>query len=132
MRTALSYLRREKPVKPLVTSTKEKYHRRQKTHNRYGRIRKFIELLYENFGSLAKKSMWDNMSHQQAIRRAYLNSGISSFSAAVKIDSKYRSGALRNPITQKLNRKAPLLDQHREFIISNLRRWRALSLIERT
>ena len=57
--------------------------------------------------------------------------GVSSYAAAVQIDSRYRSGRLRNPLTDRPFRKPPVLDQHRKYILANQRRWKALNLQER-
>jgi hypothetical protein len=72
------------------------------------------------------------MSHRKALLFASKKAGISSYSAAEKIDVRYRTNTLRNPLVDKRSSSGPVLDQHRQYLLESLRRWKALSLPERT
>ena len=78
------------------------------------------------------KEEWKKTSVKKAITSGLKESGLSSYSAAVTIYQKYKAGLLRNPLLNPPFRYPPVLNKHYKYLRENLRRWKALNLVERT
>jgi hypothetical protein len=110
--------------------------RMTRKHNCYARRRAFLELLYIEIGSIEERRP------RLSIRKAGIKAGIPTYGAAYTIYRSYkdRDGYLKHPSELSHNatraRKwGPYrykLDKHRDYLKSNIYRWRCLSLQERT
>jgi hypothetical protein len=132
VRGALEFLRKKKPEKVFITKVKSRYHNAQRTHNRFGRIKRFINLIYVSYGSMERRPEWQERSLRSAILACYKIAGLSSFGAAKQIDERYRKGILFDPFKDQRPKRPVILDRIRDYLMQNLRRWKPLSLPERT
>ena len=95
------------------------FNERGRPHNRWGRVKRFIECIYYRFGLMRLRSRWIGRPMKAALEYGQKVAGISSLSAARDIERRYREGSLRNPLEVRPQRPKPVLDQHRDYLVKN-------------